>query len=173
MLALIDTNLMVYAFSALCGDITPQGAASISILRSTTGVSISAMSWFEIHRCINPHMRSTLDKLERVCGDLNVISIDEQIAFRAAELLAIRSTDPSVCRHCLGIKGGVSCKGCKSRLSKTQRFADAMIVATADCNPDIDVLYTFDAGVLDMGRLVTGCDIRNPMTVEAPADAHP
>ena len=37
-----------------------------------------------------------------------------------------------------------------------------MIVATAELAPDVDVIFTFDGGMLAFAPFLTTCDIRTP-----------
>lgn len=168
-MVLVDTNLLVFALMAREGHLTPETTASVRTLRSAGQVAISAMSWLEVQLHIRPLQRAALKHIAHSAPLWRIIDIDDRIASRAAELMTLRTADPQVCPSCWSVKRALPCKTCKRLVSRPQRFADAVIVATAECDPDIHVLYTFDSGVLDMGRLVTSIEIVRPQPTEREA----
>ncbi len=163
---MVDTNLLVYALEGIGGRITPEIAASLNVLRNADSIALSTMTWLEVHLHIRPLQRAALHKLARHPRYWQILEMDTRVAERAAELLTLRSRDIAVCPICLCVRKAAPCKACKRNISRPQRFSDAVIVATAECANEIDVLYSFDAGVIDLGRMITNCDVIRPSTPE-------
>lgn len=156
---LVDTNLVCHALHTLEAKITPESAASMRILRSDPDIYLSSISWLELHRYTRPMQRAALSKLRR--KGWKVLDVNREIAERGAELLNLRAQDRMVCPTCLSERRATGCKTCKRLVSRPQHFADALIVATAELSNEVSTLYSFDGGVLEMGRLVS-CPIRRP-----------
>jgi len=132
--------------------------ASAVLLRNIEAAA-SAVSWAELARLLGPQGRPLLDRLER---SMTVIGLHRGAARLASELLHRLRKSQDICPRCFSALDSASCPGCHRQVSAQQRIADALIVATAELAPDVEVIFTFDAGMLAFAPLLTTCDIRTP-----------
>ena len=164
MSSMVDTHILSYA---LC---TPTGRedaklrtmidCSKRIIRNTKVVRVSSPTWTEICRFKSPSGDRMITKLS---SKIRVITFNGAMASRAAELLADRNRPETVCKRCLNSKAAPNeCTQCAKLISPQQRVTDAMIAATAELTRDVDILYSYDSGVLNFSRYVKRIRIVEP-----------
>lgn len=170
---MLDTHILSLALSTSSeGDpvrFREERQACEQLVRSLEGIRMSAIAWVEFLRAIN---RATGQPFSEALGELatlvRVEAVDPRVSVRAAELLNKHRQREDVCRRCLNVDVVAPCPQCGSVASHQQRLNDAIIVATADVLEDVEVLYSFDGGVLELGTQVTGCEVRRPPNPHGP-----
>jgi hypothetical protein len=92
-----------------------------------------------------------------------VEKVDVPIVEFANELILKRngSTEGAGCLRCLSTKTSEKCAKCGRVYSAQQRLNDAIIVATAHTVATIETLWTYDGGVLELGKLASNCKCSN------------
>jgi predicted nucleic acid-binding protein len=122
-------------------------------------IFISAISLIEVSRGVSD---SESDNYLKLYAKFDMLPVDAAVAQYAAEILKVHRTKESVCKKCLGPKKGKPCKLCNNQRALFQRFNDVIIVATAETNSNIDVLYTYDDGIKYFSAYAVNCRIQEP-----------
>jgi hypothetical protein len=165
MVLMMDAVVMVHALGVGTGKITPDAPywddarASHHAVETSEKLVISAITWYEILRGLNESQRVALAPWR---GRIEILAVDAAVAKRAAEIYAESRKSSKVCRKCFTFKKPVHCDVCGNQRSEPQRSNDIVMVATADVAPEIRVLYTWDGGVLELGKAARDVDVRNP-----------
>lgn len=164
--SMVDAQVLSYAFFSERGKDAAHNLrimASRVLIGSLDRVCVSAVTWAELWRV--QEFREILKRIER---KVHVLSLDAAVAEKAAELLERYRRKESVCGKCLNSLDTSECPACGSRKSNQQRFSDALMVTTASLSSQIGTLYAYDGGVLKLGKVVSGCDVRNPPNPSGP-----
>lgn len=112
----------------------------------------------------------------RASGILSLLrteAFDGSIAEDAARILEAARSDTKSCARCLNVTGASPCPGCGQLVSHQQKTHDAIIVATAARLHDVEVLYTCDQGVVELGRFVKNLRVEQPPNLDGPLFTQP
>jgi predicted nucleic acid-binding protein len=163
---MVDTNVLGYAIFAPPvgdddGEVQNMREDSRALLNQLQMIHVSAITWLEIKRMrrFHPKDQAVLDGYKR---RLIIHSVDLVIAEASADLLENYGKDIAVCTKCFNPKGPEPCKKCKAMKSKAARINDAIVVATASEVTQVETLYSYDGGVIMMGKSVSGCQVMPP-----------
>jgi hypothetical protein len=165
MASMIDAVVMLHALGVGTGKITSDARywddarASHHLVESADKLVISAITWYEILRGLTENQRGVLAPWR---GRIDVLAVDAAVAKRAAEIYAESRKSSKVCPKCFTFIKPVHCDRCGNRRSVSQHSNDIVMVATADVAPEIRVLYTWDGGVLELGKTARKVDVRKP-----------
>lgn len=94
--------------------------------------------------------------------------VDASISMAAADILEKARNKGHLCPLCLNVIGASACKQCGQQVSRQQKTHDALIVATAAVLPDVNILYSYDGGVLELGKIVKDMKDMENLTVMPP-----
>lgn len=110
------------------------------LLASMAPVRVSAATWTEFLRFQPEHERA---KLMKLTSAVDVISIDDEVAELAADLLYRKHGAPEVCEKCLShtFERATPCSVCHAVKAPRQHSIDAMNVACASVYR-VPVLYS-------------------------------
>lgn len=163
---MIDTMVLVYALAHRPSATTPPGPltrlreASYALVSRMKPIRFSAVSWMEVLRTTRDSDYVTIASLLR---HIDILPVDTAIAARAAELIKIRGSSGSFCDGCLHIRKGVNaCPKCSRNYSPKHALNDALILATAEKTERVTTLYTFDGGLIELGKHAEGCVVLRP-----------
>lgn len=167
---MVDTQILIYALRvARKGDPPDVKTLSLSsqhLLVTHPRAHISAISVIEVLRGLKDDEAQTFTGLLRRS---EVRAVSAPISIRAHELLSARGKAETLCPKCLNTLKASPCGKCQAQISRQQRINDALIVATAEQAPDVDILYTNDSGVLALANFVSGLKIeRLPINANGP-----
>lgn len=184
MTGMLDTNVLIYAFSensqrqsssaerrrraTESADIAAMIDASKRLIAKQGIVRVSAISMVEFMRRIRQHEEGPYLEISQ---RLEVIAVDRVIAEKAAQMMRTRdgATSGKVCRRCLNCVDTHECGECKRFVPSTKRLNDAIIVATAELHDKVNVLYSFDGHLSrGFGSQMKNCQIIDPRSVDAP-----
>jgi predicted nucleic acid-binding protein len=155
--AMVDTMVLSYAFVAeapVDDDHKQKKQASQVLLMSMEVVRVSAITWIELCRVVEPESLGPLRE------QILVEAVDAAIAEQAARILNKFRASEDVCRKCLSSTRSGRC-ACGRVVSRHQKVNDALILATAEQLAQVDTLFTYDGGILELGHYVE-CDVRKP-----------
>lgn len=159
---MVDTMILVYATKASANtkdpEIKERRATSISVLTNLKLVNISAITWMEYLRGQTPEQAKALEPFR---DKLFAHAVDPKIAAYAADLMR-KYRASGVCPTCLNSKKSHQCTACGAKRSQFVRLNDAIILATAQLSADIDRLYTFDGGLLELASHIPGSKAEIP-----------
>ena len=166
---MVDTNVLVYATRRPRAKDAPEVAdltrRAKHLIAKLDPIRISSISMLEFLRGLRAdEQEAGAELLSRTEAE----AVDAVIATRANELLTRRVSSLPACALCFNAKTAATCKGCKRLVGAEQRLRDALIVATADILRDVDVLYTFDGGVIAFGEDAKGVSIQRPDSADGP-----
>jgi predicted nucleic acid-binding protein len=99
---------------------------------------------------------------------LRTEAFDGPIAEEVARILEAARSDIKSCARCLNVTGASPCPACGQLVSHQQKTHDAIIVATAARLHDVEVLYTCDQGVVELGRFVKNLRVEQPPNLDGP-----
>jgi hypothetical protein len=167
MLVMVDAMVLIYALGVETKRISRTAAywrnalASHELIMESGTVAMAAISWYEVLRGMTPEQRAALTRTDL---RVDVRAIDGNVATRAAELFMATRKPGKVCLKCLGvIKDPNKCSVCGNMRSKDQKSGDIVMVATADVDPDVRILYSWDNGVLTtLADQVKNVQIKEP-----------
>jgi hypothetical protein len=132
---------------------------SSRVLLDRIDAVLSSVSLTEFVRVMGPENEAAVRYVEK---SIHVIGLQRGAAQLAGSLLNQLRRRQDICPRCFNARDSAACPGCQRQVSAQQKIIDAMIVATAELAPDIDVLFSFDAGMHAFLPLLTACDIREP-----------
>lgn len=163
---MIDTQVLIYAVAyPRPGDHRAKCEKSVALVRRLDPVRITSITWMEFLRKADPQERK---KLEAFRTRLRIISVDGRCAQAAIDIITDRMSKQSLCPECLNAMTWAPCRGCQRHRSATQRLNDALILAAADTMAEVDELYTFDNGMLELGKVLVGCTVKEPPSIHGP-----
>jgi predicted nucleic acid-binding protein len=99
---------------------------------------------------------------------LQVEAVDRGSAEEAARILEAARSDDETCARCLNMRRATPCPACKQLVSHQQKTHDALIIATAARLADVEVLYTYDPGVLELAKFVKNLRAEAPPDLDGP-----
>jgi hypothetical protein len=107
--------------------------------------------------------RPILDKLRRE-------AFGPEAELVASQLIRKLRNDPTRCTKCLGPRAGDACKACGHGLARQQRLNDIYIAATdvAAASDGVEVLFTYDRGILSLASHVNRITIQQPPRAGGP-----
>jgi predicted nucleic acid-binding protein len=114
------------------------------------GVRICAVAWTESIRALNDDEARELAKFR---NNIRIESLEPDAAERAAELLREHKALKDICPKCHNANSDNACEVCGTKLHKSSRLADALILAQAAVDPTVKVLYSCDRGVHKLAPL--------------------
>lgn len=164
MVWLADTQVVLYALGGGSKVDANMRASARLLIANAPEIHVSSVTMLEM-------LRGARDERTRTAiGALPLVvrAFDVRMAAVAAELVAKHNASEKTCDVCGVALNANECRKCKRLISGQQRLADAMIAATAQELPDVDVLYTFDAGLLSYAKLVRNCTVRAPDHANGP-----
>ena|GEM_PF-3064429 len=165
MAAAIDAVVLIHALGVAMrriGESHPvweQARASHHFVEEAQEIRMSAVAWFEIWRGMERQQSSAIISWR---SRIHIQPIDARTAQRASELYGAVRRSGKVCERCLGFLPASKCASCGAQGSRQQRENDILIVAGADVDSDVDVLYTHDAGMQALAQFVHGMRIIPP-----------
>lgn len=166
--SMVDVMVCCYAWGVQSGQITQadqhweKAQASLALWRDLEDVSVSAITWFELHR---GNQAAHADQMTRLRKHVKVYPIDTRVAERAAQLEAAARKSVTICTKCYApLKSAPPCSVCNNYRSVARWANDIIMVATADVVTEIDTLYTCDGGVVTLGQFVKNVIVREPPT---------
>jgi len=164
---MVDTMVLAYATTTSpTPDMKDAVTASVALIGGLKAVRVSAIAWMEYVRA-NP--KHDPEKLAAIQAKLFVDPFDGRAAAKAAEILNAHKATSGVCQKCLSpTKTSIACSKCALHIQKNFRLNDAMIYATAIVLPDVDVLYSYDPGIMAMSHLGSGCTVKVPPNPSGP-----
>jgi predicted nucleic acid-binding protein len=148
-------------------------AASARLLRMMNPIRLSAITWFEYKIRETKEEAKALAALRgkksgrRAERKLDVIAMGPAESEYAAELYRKYRDSGKVCMSCLNHDGTIVCPKCKGVKSRQKRTNDIAIVATAEVSRAVNVLYSYDSGVLTLGQYIE-TDVKEPETPNGP-----
>jgi len=165
---MVDTQILIYATYTSAkkskdAEITTRHQTSLELLQRLPAVRVSAVAWFEFLRGLRADERK---KMEPILAKVVVERFDGPIAEVANELLLKRtgSREGPACMRCLSTKNSETCPKCSRTYSAQQRLNDAIIVATAQVIGTVDTLWSYDRGVIELGRFAADCKVSQPQS---------
>jgi len=167
--AMIDTQVLSYALAAEPAKdektrrLQRDSAALVATLAE---VRVSALTVLELLRA-PPNVVAKV-QASGILEQLQVEGLDGGVAREAARILEAARGDSETCIRCLNIKGATPCPVCKQLVSHQQKTQDALIVATAARLTDVDVLYTYDLGVVELAKFVKNLRTQSPPDLDGP-----
>lgn len=162
---MVDTNVLIYACAHPRNDPLHRSLCEKStiLVKQLEIVRLSAITWMEYQRRAKPHEQ---ERLRSFYTKLRVLSVDARIAQVAIDLIDRRGDKKEkFCSECLSAVAWAPCSACGRNKSAQQRLNDALVVATAECTGDVKTLYSFDGGVLSLGKHARDCIVRDPPNV--------
>ncbi len=168
--AMVDTQIPIYALrTPKTRDSQEARVLTLSaqrLMQTNPTACISSLSVLEVLRGLRAAEETAFRTMLR---RLDVRAVTGPVAIRAHALLLARGPREGICPRCLSTVKSSPCGRCNALVSRQQRLNDALIVATAEHAPDVDVLYTNDDGMLAMNDFVTGLSIRRlPLDADGP-----
>lgn len=171
MRAMVDTHVLSYGISLE----DPKPADKKTGLRqrdskaliATLGeVSVCSLVVLELLR--GPPAVVARLKASKILDALHVDPVDDAAAVEAARILEVGRSAVDVCSRCLNVKAASPCSLCKQLVSHQQKMNDALILGTASVLRDVDTLYTYDPGVIELAKFVKGLAVKNPPNIDGP-----
>lgn len=168
--AMLDTNVIAYAFAetSLDPELARRQRSAKALVTSLADVRVSSIVVLELLKA-PPEMVERF-RTSGVFEMIHVELVDGAISMVAADILEMARNKPHICSLCLNVVGASTCKQCGQQVSHQQKTHDALVVATAAVLLDVDTLYSYDGGVLELGKFVK--DIKdltvNNLTVKPP-----
>jgi len=135
------------------------------VVEEASVIRVSCIAWMEIARGMKT------DDERRILADLerkaSVEAVDaETVEFALAlQRARVKKWTVDYCRECGNKRDSHPCPGCGNMLSDKSRFNDYLIAASAHLFEDVDVLYTFDKGILSMQERLRP-SVREPPIIE-------
>jgi predicted nucleic acid-binding protein len=173
--SMVDTMVLSYAIKAppvsSDSEIQEMRENSRTLLNQLQEIHVSAVCWLELKR-ISKFSEDEQKILDGYKNRIFIHSIDAAVAESAAALMAKHRSRAGVCPTCLNSKESLPCKKCKAKTAKSVKINDAITVAVADILEQIEVLYTYDGGMIDLGKFVDGCKVRRPPNRNGPLFDH-
>lgn len=142
-----------------------------ALIKGMAEVRVSALVVLELLRSPPPIVAKV--RASGILDLLQVEAIDREIAKEAARILEAARGDSDTCTRCLNIKSASPCPLCKQLVSHQQKTHDALIVATAARLHDVEVLYTYDPGVVELAKFVKNLRVEAPPNLDGPLFAKP
>jgi predicted nucleic acid-binding protein len=164
---MFDSMVLINAIKA--PTLAPAGVDDVlqrssQLVAQAEQILVSAISWYEIRRFVPPEQEKHLAELEKriqvVRTDAAVVEFANTLSKKVQQTLGVT---PDVCSRCGLPPGQRSGTGCNRAVALKSRFADFLIAATAHVRADVDRLYTFDTGVLNMQEFL------RPRVIEPPS----
>lgn len=132
-------------------------------------VVISAVSWFELHQVRVPGKPDSFaEEIRRSCP-VDVRELDVAVTDVAARMLVKARRGWTACPKCSVVVGERTCSACNRVVPNAFRTNDALIVAHASLLSDVDLLLTFDSGMIDLAKFAPKS---TPIKVERPEHPH-
>ena len=162
-----DANIIISALHVPVGApfVDEPDHRCLSLVRQADPPRIAAPAWFEIVRCAQPEEQQQLAAL---APHVWIDDIDRQVLARAVLLQQQAASDGGalpidVCQRCSNARDATMCIGCRRLVRNRTRVVDYFVVASAECNPEITILYSTDGSVLSMaGRVRSTLSIQRP-----------
>jgi len=171
--SMVDTMILTYAFKAPpvsdstdAKQIQIMRSNSIDLLSQLEVIRVSAICWMEFKRVarLTEAEKKVLATYE---NRVFVHALEGPMSVVAADLLQKHRSKTGVCPKCLNSKDASPCSSCRALKGKSIKVMDALTVATADAADDVDVLYTYDDGMIELGKLI-GIAVKNPPDKDGP-----
>jgi predicted nucleic acid-binding protein len=171
MRAMLDTHVLSYGLSLEdprpTDDKTRRRQRDSRALIETLGeVSVCSLVVFELLRA-PPTVVARL-KASKILDLLHVDAVDDAAAAEASRILEAGRQSVDTCSRCLNVKGATACAVCNQLVSHQQKTNDALILGTASVLRDVDTLYTYDPGVIELAKFVKGLAVGNPPNIDGP-----
>ena len=171
--SMVDTMILTYAFRATPVSDSSE-ATKIQIMRSNSldllsqleVIRVSAICWMEFKR-VARFTEAEKKVLATYENKVFIHALEGPMSEVAADLLHKHRSKTGVCPKCLNSKDASPCPSCKALKAKSIRVMDALTVATASAADEVDVLYTYDDGMIVLGKLL-GLDVKNPPDKDGP-----
>lgn len=143
-----------------------------ALINGMAEVRVSALVVLELLRSAPPVVAKV--RASGILDLLQVEALDGEIAKEGARILEAARSNSDTCPRCLNIKKASPCQLCKQLVSHQQKTHDALIVATAARLLDVEVLYTYDPGVIELAKFVKTVRVETPPNLDGPLFAkHP
>lgn len=162
---MVDTNIVLLSNSVRTEREGPEvdrmRRASKALLTRlhSTGLRMAAATWYELFRRSTETQRTALVRAFRT---IDVLPLTPAAAECAADLIKRKNRPEKFCERCLNPIPAVPCALCKAQKSKAQNVFDSLIVGIAETAREVEVLYTFDNGLLAYKSFVSRVVIREP-----------
>jgi predicted nucleic acid-binding protein len=171
MRSMIDTHVLSYGLSLEeakpSDEKTRRRQRDSKALLATLGeVSVSSIVVFELLR--GPPAVVARLKASKILDLLHVDPVDDAAAAEASRILEVGRSAVDTCHRCLNVKGATACPVCKQLVSHQQKANDALILGTASTLRDVDTLYTYDPGVIELAKFVKGVNVGQPPNIDGP-----
>jgi hypothetical protein len=157
---MVDTMILTFALkappvsdSAAVNNFQVMKSNSLNLLNQLEVIHVSALCWMEFKR-VNRFSEAEKKVLASYENRVFVHALEAPMSEAAAELLQKHRSKAGVCPRCLNSKDASPCPGCKSLKGKSFKVMDALTVATASATDGIDVLYTYDDGMIQLASLI-------------------
>ena len=171
--SMVDTMILTYAFKAPpvsdssdAKKIQIMRSHSLDLLSQLEVIHVSAICWMEFKR-VARFTEAEKKVLATYKNRVFVHALEGPMSEVAADLLQKHRSKTGVCPKCLNSKDASPCSSCKALKGKSIKVMDALTVATANAADDVDVLYTYDDGMIELGNLI-GLDAKNPPDKNGP-----
>lgn len=166
--AMVDTHVLSYAISEPSSNpkVARTQRDSKALLTSLSEVRVSSIVLLEMLRAppsvvAKLHASSLFDMLY-------VEPVDAAIAMAAADILERARNRSYACPRCLNVIGATACPECGQHVSRQLKTHDSLIVATAAVLTDVEILYSCDDGVLELGTFVNTVKVLYPPNLDGP-----
>lgn len=175
--AMVDTMVLIHAVKVpdksrikaeLFDQVEERHRSYRWLLTKMEPVRVSATTWTEFLRF---HPKTEREKLRKLTSSIDVMSIDEEVAELAAELLHKHFGMPGVCPKCLSHteERASPCRQCNMIKAPRQHSIDALNVACAAVN-GVPVFYSEEkVGVPKLVSLLSDAhrfEVRAPPCVD-------
>ncbi len=166
---MVDTMVLIYGMRTARPKDAPAVLSMMQkskhLLRQYSPLRVSVISTLEFLRGLKPADEAAARPLlDGLMGE----AVSPAAAQRASDLLSKRVYTKHACHECSNLLVGHPCKKCGKHVASVQRMNDALITATAEVLEDVDILYTFDRGILDFAGDVTNLRIMEPPSIDGP-----
>ncbi len=158
---MFNTMVLILAAQKALTDASSERAQQIQACRRL----VRMQEWIHVSAVVAaefaPMIRSGDE--EKVYGGLVISPLTAAHVYRAAELARRVKSSKMVCRVCLNPKSAETCKECGNKVAVGSRINDLQIAATAELDPAVHVLYTYDRFLLeDVRPLLQNCQVQRP-----------
>ena len=155
MSAMIDTDVLSHAleYDVSAEASTDEERATLrrqkdseALIRSLDIIRVPAIVMAETYR------EFPKAELDAIIGPRGIFAVPftGAMADLAAQTLSAHRARVETCSRCFNAKDSKVCPVCKLAVPKARKTNDAYIVATAILTDGIDVLYSYDSGMIDL-----------------------